>query len=181
MSTVTYTRRLVEHRYGRPLEELRSSTAHIGSVDPVLPIVLRRFASLTDTSDRIRAARRDLDAAWQHCRSAENSLDDPLLRHATRVADLERQEASQAEALWDLLDVRLLLEQSTPLPAFARRRCTAADDAEDLMATARQVAARLPRLNRDTLRQALRDHGIHASNRRLGTVLHRLRTEHPRR
>ncbi|MGW2056220.1 hypothetical protein ACWCOZ_20290 [Streptomyces sp. NPDC001840] len=177
MSTVTYTRRLVEHRYGRPLEELRRSS---GADDPVLPIVLRRLAALTDTAHRARAARHDLDVHWQRCRSGEHGLDDLVPRHITRVADLERQEASQAEALWDLLDVRLLLEQPVPFPAFARRECTAADDAEDLMATARQVAALLPRLNRDTLRQALHDRGIHASNRRLGTILHRLRTEHPR-
>lgn len=45
------------------------------------------------------------------------------------------------------------------------------------MAIARQVAARLPRLNREALRQGLRDRGIHVSNRRLGTVLQRLRAE----
>ncbi|MFE2596016.1 hypothetical protein ACFXCZ_05860 [Streptomyces sp. NPDC059396] len=177
MSTVTYSRRLVEHRYGRPLEELRRSS---GADDPVLPIVLRRLAALTDTAHRARAARHDLDVDWQRCRSGEHGLDDLVPRHITRVADLERQEATQAEALWDLLDVRLLLQQATFLRTSARGRATAADDVEDLMATAREMAARLPRLNRDTLRQALHDRGIHASNRRLGAVLHRLRTERPR-
>jgi hypothetical protein len=45
------------------------------------------------------------------------------------------------------------------------------------MTIARQVAARLPRLNREALRQGLRDRGIRVSNRRLGTVLQRLRAE----
>lgn len=175
MSTVTYTRRLVEHRYGRPLEQLRRD-AGTGSGDPVLPIVLRRLVSLTETGDHIRAARRSLDAAWQRCRSGEHGLDDLVLRYATRVAELERQETSQAEALWDLLDVRLLLEQPTPRHTCARRTHTTPDTG-DLMAAARQAAAHIPRLNRNTLRQALQDRGIHASNRRLGAVLHRLRTE----
>ncbi|MFE4826748.1 hypothetical protein [Streptomyces sp. NPDC056672] len=179
MSTITYTQRLVEHRYGRPLEELRRTVGSTGT-DPILPIVLRRLVSLTDTTDRMRVAHRDLDAAWQRCRSAEHGLDDLVLRYAARVTDLERQEASQAEVLWDLLDVRLLLEQRTSHRASARRTHTV-PDTEDLMPAARQVAAGLPRLNRDSLRQALQDRGIHASNRRLGAVLHRLRAEriHP--
>ncbi|MFF3750542.1 hypothetical protein ACFYYH_08795 [Streptomyces sp. NPDC002018] len=176
MSTVIYARRLVEHRYGRPLEDLRRGNASGHFYDPVLPVLLRRLGGLTRTDTEARSARHDLDAAWQRYRTAEHGLDDLVLRYATRLADLERQEASQAEALWDLLDVRLLLEQSTYHPASARRTHTA-PDTDELMAAARQVAARLPRLNRDTLRQALHDHGIHASNRRLGAVLHRLRTE----
>ena len=43
MSTVFHTRRLVEHRYGRPLEDLQRDVAHRRSGDPVLPIVLRRL------------------------------------------------------------------------------------------------------------------------------------------
>ena len=46
MSTVNYTRHLVEHRYGRPLEDLQRHSAHGGSGDPVLPIVLRRLDGL---------------------------------------------------------------------------------------------------------------------------------------
>ncbi|MFE7124926.1 hypothetical protein [Streptomyces sp. NPDC057617] len=180
MSTAIYTRRLVEHRYGRPLEELRRGNASGHSNDPVLPILLRRLSGLAQTDADARSARRSLDAAWQRCRSAEHGVDDLVLRYAARVADLEQREASQAEALWDLLDVHLLLQQPTPLGISARRREAATPDADDLMATARQVTAGLPRLNRDTLRQALHDRGIHASNRRLGTVLHRLRTERPR-
>jgi hypothetical protein len=34
MSTVIYTRHLVEHRYGRPLEDLQRHSAHGGSGDP---------------------------------------------------------------------------------------------------------------------------------------------------
>lgn len=64
MSTVIDTRRLVEHRYGRPLEDLQRDGAHGGSGDPVLPIVLRRLGNLAETNARARAARRNLDAAW---------------------------------------------------------------------------------------------------------------------
>ncbi|MGW7730877.1 hypothetical protein [Streptomyces canus] len=63
MSTVIYTRHLVEHRYGRPLEDLRRHGAHGGSGDPVLPIVLRRLDGLATTNAHARAARRNLDAA----------------------------------------------------------------------------------------------------------------------
>ncbi|MDX2525214.1 hypothetical protein [Streptomyces europaeiscabiei] len=179
MSTVIYTRHLVEHRYGRPLEDLQSDGAHGGSGDPVLPIVLRRLGGLAETNAHARAARRNLDAAWQRCRSGEHALDDlddRVLRYAAEVVDLERQAQSEAEAVWDLLDVRLLLDQPAARRPTARRTGLAPGD-EDLMAIARQVAARLPRLNREALRQGLRARGIHVSNRRLGTVLQRLRAE----
>ncbi|MDX3125009.1 hypothetical protein F3K20_19970 [Streptomyces scabiei] len=177
MSTMIYTRHLVEHRYGRPLEDLQRHSAHGGSGDPVLPIVLRRLDGLASTNAHARAARRNLDAAWQRCRSGERALDDLVLRYAAEVVDLERREQSEAEAVWDLLDVRLLLDQpAARRPSAARRACPAPGD-EDLIAVARQVAARLPRLNREALRQGLRARGIHVSNRRLGTVLQRLRAE----
>jgi hypothetical protein len=177
MSTVIYTRHLVEHRYGRPLEDLQRHSAHGGSGDPVLPIVLRRLDGLATTNAHARAARRNLDAAWQRCRSGQHALDDLVLRYAAEVVDLERREQSEAEAVWDLLDVRLLLDQpAARRPSTARRPGPAPGD-EDLIAVARQVAARLPRLNREALRQGLRARGIHVSNRRLGTVLQRLRAE----
>lgn len=177
MSTVNYTRHLVEHRYGRPLEDLQRHNAHGGSGDPVLPIVLRRLDGLATTNAHARAARRNLDAAWQRCRSGEHALDDLVLRYAAEVVDLERREQSEAEAVWDLLDVRLLLDQpAAHRPSTARRTGPTPGD-EDLIAVARQVAARLPRLNREALRQGLRARGIHVSNRRLGTVLQRLRAE----
>ncbi|MEE1763588.1 hypothetical protein [Streptomyces sp. SP18BB07] len=178
MSTVIYTRHLVEHRYGRPLEDLQRHSAHGGSGDPVLPIVLRRLDGLATTNARARAARRNLDAAWQRCRSGEHALDDLVLRYAAEVVDLERREQSEAEAVWDLLDVRLLLDQPAARRPSAARRSSPAPGDEDLIAVARQVAARLPRLNREALRQGLRARGIHVSNRRLGTVLQRLRAEH---
>ncbi|MDX3583408.1 hypothetical protein [Streptomyces europaeiscabiei] len=177
MSTMIYTRRLVEHRYGRPLEDLQRHSAHGGSGDPVLPIVLRRLDGLATTNAHAHAARRNLDAAWQRCRSGGLTLDELVLRYAAEVVDLERREQSEAEAVWDLLDVRLLLDQpAARRPSTARRTGPAPGD-EDLIAVARQVAARLPRLNREALRQGLRARGIHVSNRRLGTVLQRLRAE----
>ncbi len=176
MSTVTYTRQLVEHRYGRPLEDLQRDAERPGSADPVLPIVLRRLAGLTQTNDQARRARHHLDASWQRCRSGEHDLDGLVLLHATEIVDLERQEQAEAEAVWDLLDVRLLLDQpAARLPAALRTHPVSADD--ELLAAARQVAADLPRLNRDALRRGLRDRGIHASNRRIGAALQQLRTE----
>ncbi|MGW3715636.1 hypothetical protein ACWD8L_00640 [Streptomyces sp. NPDC005133] len=171
-----YTRRLVEHRYGRPLEELQRDGAHSAPSDPVLPIVLRRLGSLEKTNAQARAARRNLDTAWQRSRSGERSLDDLVLLYAAELGDLERQERSEAEAVWDLLDVRLLLDQPAARRPSARRTGSAPGD-KDLMALARQVAACLPRLNREALRRALRDRDIHISNRRLGTVLQHLRAE----
>ncbi|MEU9847815.1 hypothetical protein [Streptomyces sp. NPDC047985] len=177
MSTVIYTRHLVEHRYGRPLEDLQRHSAHGGSGDLVLPIVLRRLDGLATTNAHAHAARRNLDAAWQRCRSGEHALDDLVLRYAAEVVDLERREQSEAEAVWDLLDVRLLLDQPAARRPSAARRTGPAPGDEDLIAVAREVAALLPRLNRETLRQGLRARGIHVSNRRLGTVLQRLRAE----
>ncbi|MGW1006421.1 hypothetical protein [Streptomyces sp. NPDC002520] len=86
MSTVIYTRHLVEHRYGRPLEDLQRHSVHGGSVDPALPIALRRLNGLASTNAHARAARRNLDAAWQRCRSGEHALDDLVLRYAAPVA-----------------------------------------------------------------------------------------------
>ncbi|QHC21412.1 hypothetical protein [Streptomyces sp. GS7] len=176
MSTAIYTRRLVEHRYGRPLEELRQGNASGRSDDPVLPILLRRLGGLTQTGANARSARRNLDAAWQRCRSGEHALNDLVVRYATEVVDLERQEQTEAEAVWDLLDVRLLLDRpSTQRPSA--HRAVPAPDNQDLLAIAREVAAGLQRLNREALRRGLRDRGIRVSNRRLGAVLQRLRAE----
>ncbi|MBE4741472.1 hypothetical protein [Streptomyces caniscabiei] len=177
MSTVIYTRHLVEHRYGRPLEDLQRHSAHGGSGDPVLPVVLRRLDGLASTNAHARAARRNLDAAWQRCRNGEHALDDLVLRYAAEVVDIERREQSEAEAVWDLLDVRLLLDQPAARRPSTVRRTGPAPSDEDLIAVAREVAALLPRLNREALRQGLRARGIHVSNRRLGTVLQRLRAE----
>ncbi|MFD4944636.1 hypothetical protein ACFWNT_19410 [Streptomyces sp. NPDC058409] len=177
MSTAIYTRRLVEHRYGRPLEEeLQRGNASGRSDDPVLPILLRRLGGLAQTDADARSARRNLDAAWQRCRSGEHALDDLVLLYATEVVDLERQEQTEAEAVWDLLDVRLLLDRPSAQRPSAYRAAHAPDD-EDLLAVAREVAAGLQRLNREALRRSLRDRGIHISNRRLGAVLQRLRAE----
>ncbi|MGV4927603.1 hypothetical protein K2224_28935 (plasmid) [Streptomyces sp. BHT-5-2] len=176
MSTAIYTRRLVEHRYGRPLEELRRGNASGRSDDPVLPILLRRLGGLAQTGANARSARRNLDAAWQRCRSGEHALNDLVVLYATEVVDLERQEQTEAEAVWDLLDVRLLLDRPSAQRPSAHRGVPAADD-QDLLAIAREVAAGLQRLNREALRRGLRDRGIRASNRRLGAVLQRLRAE----
>jgi hypothetical protein len=175
MSTAIYTRRLVEHRYGRPLEELQRHGAHNRSSDPVLPIVLRRLDGLAETNAQARAARHKLDTAWQRCRCGEDAVDDLILLYTAEAVDLERQAQAEAEAVWDLLDVRLLLDQPAAHPPSARHAGTPGD--EDLMAIARQVAPGLPRLNRETLRRGLHDRGIHVSNRRLGAVLRRLRAE----
>ncbi|MEU8507190.1 hypothetical protein AB0C40_21145 [Streptomyces brevispora] len=172
MSTAIYTRRLVEHRYGRPLEKLQRGNASCRSDDPVLPILLRRLDGLAQTGADARSARRNLDAAWQRHRSGEHALDDLVLLYATEVVDLERQEQSEAEAVWDLLDVRLLLDRPS-----AQRPSAPAPDDQDLLAIAREVADGLDRLNREALRRGLRDRGIHISNRRLGAVLQRLRAE----
>lgn len=176
MSTAIYTRRLVEHRYGRPLEELqRASTAgHCG--DPVLPILLRRLGSLAQTGADARSARHHLDAAWQRRRVGNPVLDDLALRYATQVVDLERHEQTETEAVWDLLDVRLLLDRPSTQQSSAHRAAPAPDD-QDLLAIAREIATGLHRLNREALRRGLHDRGIHISNRRLGAVLQRLRAE----
>ena len=177
MTTVTYTRRLVEHRYGRSVDELRrgiSRNAGRGD-DPVLPIVLRRLSRLADTGERARATRRKLDVARLRSLAGEQ-CDDLVLLYAAEIVQLERQQRTEAEAVWDLLDVRLLLDGPRTPSTSARQKQTDAD-IETLMPAARQIAAALPRLTRDTLRSGLRDRGVHASNRRLGTVLRRLRAE----
>lgn len=176
MSTALYTRRLVEHRYGRPLEKLRHGNAASRSDDPVLPILLRRLDALAQTGAGARSARRNLDVAWQRHRSEIHAPGDPVLLYATEVVDLERQELSEAEAVWDLLDVRLLLDRASPRRYSDHRAASSADD-QDLLDIAREVAAGLHRLNREALRQGLRDRGVPVSNRRLGAVLHRLRAE----
>jgi hypothetical protein len=173
MSTTDYTRRLVEHRYGRPLEDLRRD----GAGDPVLPILLRRLDSLGRTTDRARAARHRLDMFWQRCRSGEHPLGNRLPAYAAEAARLEHQEQSEAEAVWDLLDVRLLLNQAASQQPSPRQSDPLSGD-EDLLAVAREVAARLPRLNRETLRRGLHHQGIHISNHRLSAVLQHLRSEH---
>lgn len=173
MSTAIYTRRLVEHRYGRPLEKLQRGSASGRSDDPVLPILLRRLDGLAQTGADARSARRNLDAARQRLRSGEHAL---LLLYATEVVDLERQEQSEAEAVWDLLDVRLLLDRASARRPSAHRAAPSPDD-QDLLAIAREVADGLHRLNREALRRGLRDRGVHVSNRRLGAVLQRLRAE----
>ncbi|RPK48703.1 hypothetical protein EES39_09265 [Streptomyces sp. ADI92-24] len=118
---------------------------------------------------------RTLDAVWQRLRSGEHALDDLVLLYATEVVDLERQEQSEAEAVWDLLDVRLLLDRASTQRPSDHRTVPAPD--EDLLTIAREVAAGLHRLNREALRRGLRDRGVHVSNRRLGVVLQRLRAE----
>ncbi|WP_328912471.1 MULTISPECIES: hypothetical protein [unclassified Streptomyces] len=178
MSTVTHTRRLVEHRYGRPLEDLRRDAARSRSDDPVLPVVLRRLDALTRTGEQTRAARRSLHAAWQDARADGYTRDDRLRPCIAELLDLERQEQSHAEAVWDLLDIRLLLEQPGAGPS-SRRTGPASEDA-DLMDAAREAADLLPRLTRDALRPALHDYGIHISNRRLGLLLQQLRAERTR-
>lgn len=174
-TTAVHTRRLVEHRYGRPLEHLHNEVAHHRSADPVLPIVLRRLTDLEQTAEQSRALR-----ATVHNAVADGSRGANCLRpNVAELMRLEQQEQSQAEALWDLLDVRLLLDQQRPGRLPPRRPDRAPDD-QDLLDAARQAAARLPRLTRDALRLALRDRGIHISNRRLGTVLQQLRAERTR-
>ncbi|MFJ5105108.1 hypothetical protein [Streptomyces sp. NPDC088554] len=175
MSTTIYTRRLVEHRYGRPLEDLRRGHTSGRSDDPVLPILLRRLDGLVRIGADARSARDRLVAARQGRRSGGHALDDLVLLYATEVVDLERQEQSEAEAVWDLLDVRLLLDRASTQRPSAHRTVPAPD--KDLLAIAREVAAGLHRLNREALRQGLRDRGVHVSNRRLGAVLQRLRAE----
>uniref|UniRef100_A0AAU2VLX8 Uncharacterized protein n=1 Tax=Streptomyces sp. NBC_00008 TaxID=2903610 RepID=A0AAU2VLX8_9ACTN len=176
MSTAIYTRRLVEHRYGRPLEKLQRGSASGRSDDPVLPILLRRLDGLSQTSADAQSARRNLEAAWRGHRSGEPALDDLELLYATEVVDLERQERSETEAVWDLLDVRLLLDRASARRPSARRAAPSPDD-QDLLGIAREVAADLHRLNREALRKGLRDRGVPVSNRRLGTLLQRLRAE----
>ncbi|MEV7085884.1 hypothetical protein AB0O07_08320 [Streptomyces sp. NPDC093085] len=176
MSTVIYTRRLVEHRYGHPLEKLHRGLASGRSDDPVLPILLRRLDGLAQTGADAQSARRNLEAAWRGHRSGEPSFKDLVLLYATEVVDLERHEQSEAEAVWDLLDVRLLLDRSSARRSSAHRVAPAPEDRE-LLDIAREVAADLTHLNREALRRGLRKRGVRVSNRRLGVVLQRLRAE----
>jgi hypothetical protein len=178
MSTVSYTRQLIEHRYGRPLEELRLAAHHSTHTDPVLPIVLRRLTNLAETQDQARIERNRLEAAWQH-RKNSNHVVDELVRSAHRVLDLDECQYQDAEVIWDLLDIRLLLDHpqtSQVTPARPREHQVI----DEVMPAARQVAADLTRLNRETLRQGLNRRGIHLSNRRLGIILRRLREERTR-
>lgn len=137
--------------------------------------MLRRLTELAAITDQARDARGHFqDALLRSCSDRRVTQED-LQRCAAEVEELERREQSEAEAIWDLLDVRLLLNQPRARPV-ADPRTAPVDD--ELVDAAREVAVCLPRLNRESLRQALRERGIHASNRRLGRVLQRLRAEH---
>jgi hypothetical protein len=179
-TTAFHTRRLVEHRYGRPLEQLQEQVAHRRSTDPVLPIVLRRLTALEQTSEQGRATRRALRTSVHKAIADDSPRDDRLHPYLAELMHLEQQEQSQAEALWDLLDVRLLLDQPAAGRLTSSRRPGRALDDQEVMEAARQAAACLPRLTRDALRRSLRDRGIHISNRRLGGVLQQLRAERTR-
>ncbi|MFI0942784.1 hypothetical protein [Streptomyces sp. NPDC021020] len=168
-ATAAHTRRLIEHRYGHPLDHLRREIAHRRSSDPVLAVVLRRLDALVQTGRRSRAARGALRTVLD-----DGTGDVRLGPYLAEVVDLEQREQSQAEALWDLLDVRLLLDRPGIRPAPAPSSPAAAGD---LMNIAREAAAHLPRLTRDGLRLALRDRGIRINNHRLGLVLQQLRAE----
>ncbi|MGQ4513151.1 hypothetical protein [Streptomyces sp. DW26H14] len=176
MNAQIYTRRLVEHRYGSPLEKLHRGIASDRSDDPVLPILLRRLDGLAQTGADAQSARRNLETARRGHRSGEPAFDDLVLLYAAEVVDLERQEQSEVEAVWDLLDVRLLLDRGSARRPSGHRVAHAPDD-QELLDVAREVAAGLQRLNCEALRRGLRERGVHVSNRRLGVVLQRLRTE----
>lgn len=176
-TTAFHARRLVEHRYGRTLEHLQGEVAHHRCTDPVLPIVLRRLTDLEQTSKQGRATRRALHTTVQQAVADGSPRDDRLRPYIAELMHLEQQEQSQAEALWDLLDVRLLLDQPAACRLPSSRRPGRTVEDREVMDAARQAAARLPRLTRDALRLALRDRGVHISNRRLGTVLQQLRAE----
>jgi hypothetical protein len=111
MSTLHHTRRLVEHRYARPLDQLQHEAAGGHSADPVLPIVLRRLDDLTRTAEQTRAAHRALRTASREAPTQTTARVSRLRSHVADLIDLEQQEQSHAEAIWDLLDVRLLLDQ----------------------------------------------------------------------
>ncbi|MEV4555733.1 hypothetical protein AB0K51_01900 [Kitasatospora sp. NPDC049285] len=173
MSTEIYTRRLVEHRYGRTVAELQLSATRRAPSDPVLPIVLRRLTALAVTEEQERDARRRLDLVGQ-CPAGDGEL---LLLYATEALDLDRQKQAEAEAIWDLLDIRLLLDQPSARSSTATPPSHAVLDIEHLMPAAREIAAGLRHLTRDSLREGLRTLGIQVSNKRLGVVLRRLREE----
>lgn len=176
MSTETYTRKLVEHRYGRTVAELRLNAARRAPSDPVLPIVLRRLTALAATEEQERDARHRLDIEGR-CPAGDGEL---LLLYATEVLDLDRQKQAEAQAVWDLLDVRLLLDQPSARRSTATPPSHAVLDVEHLMPAARQIAADLRHLTRDGLREGLRALGIQVSNKRLGVVMRRLHAERTR-
>lgn len=173
MSTEIYTRKLVEHRYGRTVAELQLSAVRRAPSDPVLPIVLRRLTALAATEEQERDARRRLDVEGL-CPAGDGEL---LLLYATEVLDLGQQKQAEAEAVWDLLDVRLLLDQPGAIRSAATLPSHAVLDVEHLMPAAREIAARLRYLTRDRLREGLRTLGVQVSNKRLGVILRLLREE----
>lgn len=173
MSTETYTRKLVEHRYGRTVAELQLSATRRAPSDPVLPIVLRRLTALAVTEEQGRDARRRLEVEGQ-CPEGDGEL---LVLYAAEFLDLDRQKQAEAEAIWDLLDIRLLLDQSSARRFEASLPSHTVLDVEHLMPAAREIAAGLRHLTRDSLREGLRTFGIPVSNKRLGVVLRRLREE----
>ncbi|MEE4543643.1 hypothetical protein V2S66_16900 [Streptomyces sp. V4-01] len=179
-TTAFHTRRLVEHRYGRSLDRLRDEVAHYRCADPVLPIVLRRLTALERTGEQGRATRRALRTTVQDAVADGSPRDDRLRPYIAELMRVEQQEQTQAETLWDLLDIRLLLDQPGAGRLPVSRRPGRAVEDQDVMEAACQAAACLPRLTRDALRQALRNRGIHISNRRLGAVLQQLRAERTR-
>jgi hypothetical protein len=166
VTAVHYTRRLIEHRLGHPIDALRHDPRHRD--DPVLPLIWRRL-------DTAETAAAEADAIAE----APASTVGGLLQQATALAELDQRQQTHTEAIWDLLDVHLRL---TPTPRTTDRPAEQPDDAE-LLSAARHATAGLPtrtRLTRDTLRRALRAHGIHASNQRLSHVLHHLKAEQHR-
>lgn len=177
--TVLHTRRLIEHRYGRPLERLRNEVARSHTIDPVLPIVLRHLDALAHTAERSRATARALRADLRHGRREDRHRHDRKRQRIAELCDLDQQEQSHAEAVWDLLDIRLLLDQP-PIGHATAPRLPHTTAHEDVIDVARKAAVGLPRLTRDALRLALHDHGIHISNHRIGLVLQQLRAERPR-
>jgi hypothetical protein len=178
-TTAFHARRLIEHRYGRPLEQLQNKVAHHRSADPILPIVLRRLTALEQLGEQGRATHVALRTTVQKAVMDESPQDDRLRPYIAELMRLEQHEQAQTEALWDLLDVRLLLDHPGARHLPSRRNGRALND-QDLMDAARQAAADLPRLTRNALRPALRRHGIHISNRRLGALLQQLRAERTR-
>jgi hypothetical protein len=177
-ATASLTSRLVEHRYGRALHDLRRQVAHHRTADPVLPIVLRRLAALEETGQRTLTARRTLHTALRGVIDT-GVLNDRVPHHLAEVWELEQRELSEAEAVWDLLDVRLLLDDrpgTRPAPSGP----PGIEVPVDVLDAAREVAAGMPRLTRDGLRAGLRARGIRISSHRVGQLLHYLRAERTR-